>query len=120
MLAELAARADPQALLYEAQKLRLRASRADRGRRAADRARPGRRLQVEFRGSDSIEQAIVPRGRRLALSALAAAALIACGLTAASDSVAGWVPVALAVLTVLLAVPLALELMGGGGASRRR
>jgi predicted unusual protein kinase regulating ubiquinone biosynthesis (AarF/ABC1/UbiB family)/nucleotide-binding universal stress UspA family protein len=120
VLSELAGRADPQTFLYEAQKLRLRASRAIEGVERLTGARPGRRLQVEFRGIDSIEQAIVRSTRRLALAALAAAALIACGLTAASDSVAGWVPVVLAVMTVLLAVPLALELRGGGGASRRQ
>ena len=58
MLAELAGKADPQAFLYEAQKLRLRASRAvESVERLTGARRPAAAGRVP--GMDSIEQAIV-------------------------------------------------------------
>jgi predicted unusual protein kinase regulating ubiquinone biosynthesis (AarF/ABC1/UbiB family) len=105
--------ADPQQLYYEAQKLRLRVSRLFEAFERATGARPGAKLQVDFTGSAAIERAIGRAGRRLALAATAAAALVASGMTAATGA-AGWVSVVFGVAAGLFAAWLAVDLVGRG------
>jgi hypothetical protein len=84
--------ADPQRLYYDVEKLKLRIVRfVDAVERAAG-ARPGQKLQVDFLGAASIEDAIRSAGRRLALSAGAAAGLVGAAATAAAGT-AGWIPI---------------------------
>ena len=84
---------DPQRALYEAQKLRLRLTRVVDAFERVTGARPGARLQVDFRGTLPLERRLDLLGRRLALAVTAGAALVASGVTAASSHVGGWVPV---------------------------
>jgi predicted unusual protein kinase regulating ubiquinone biosynthesis (AarF/ABC1/UbiB family) len=83
---------DPQRALYEAQKLRLRLTRVVDAFERVTGARPGARLQVDFRGTLPLERRLDRLGRRLAVAGISGAALIASGVTAASNHVADWVP----------------------------
>jgi len=87
--------ADPQHLYYEGQKLRLRLVRFVEAVERATGARPGPKLQVDFLGSEGIEQAIGRAGRRLSLAAATAALLVGAAATAAAGT-AGWVSIAFA------------------------
>ena len=69
--------ADPQKLFYEAQKLKVRATRLFESVERMSGARPGGRMQVEFIGSEAIETAIKHTGRRLVVAAGLGAALAA-------------------------------------------
>ncbi len=79
----LRAGADPQTLFYEAQKLKLRLTKLLDAAERATGARPGGTLQVQFAGMDELERTINRAGRRLAVAAVGAAALVA--------GVAAWV-----------------------------
>ena len=57
---------DPQRALYEAQKLRLRLTRVVDAFERVTGARPGSRLQVDFRGTLPLERRLDRLGRRLA------------------------------------------------------
>jgi ubiquinone biosynthesis protein len=111
LAAQLRSSLDPQRTLYEAQKLKLRLSRLIEAFERITGARPGVKLQVDFRGTEPIERTIGQAGRRLALALVAGCAFVAGGVTDASANVGGWVPVMLfcvaGVLTVWLLADLA-------------
>jgi len=102
---------DPQRAVYEAQKLKLRASRLIEGFERITGARPGGGLQIELRGSKSLEDAIRRAGRRIALAFAGGAALLAAVLAAAADSIDTWVPITLGVGAGLAVVALAADLV---------
>ncbi len=84
---------NPRAMLYEAQKLRVRAQQLLEGLERTVGARPGSGLEVQARGIHELERAIGHAGRRLALGLCGATALIATTVTAtASDSPAWTIP----------------------------
>jgi ubiquinone biosynthesis protein len=101
---------EPQRYVYETQKLKLRATRLIEGIERLTGARPGPGLQIELRGSRSLEEAIRRAGRRIALAFAAGAAMLAAVLAAAASSIDTWVPVTLGVAAGLAAVALALDL----------
>lgn len=101
--------ADPQRLYYDIEKLKLRVVRfVDAVERAAG-ARPGQKLQVDFIGAVPIEDAIRGAGRRLALSAGAAAGLVGAALTAAAGT-AGWIPITFGAVAGAFGAWLGLDL----------
>jgi predicted unusual protein kinase regulating ubiquinone biosynthesis (AarF/ABC1/UbiB family)/nucleotide-binding universal stress UspA family protein len=110
VLRGMGAKIDPKTIFYQAQKVRVRLLRVVEAVERLIGARPGAKLEVNFRAS-SLEDTIRRAGRRLALGLIAGAAVLASGLTANSDRVAGWVPLAFglagAVLTLGLIVDLA-------------
>ena len=111
--------ADPQRLVYETQKVRLRLMRLIDSVEQITGARPGRKLQVDFRGTAPLEATIQAVGRRLALAVIAGSAFIATGITAASDRVEGWVPALLGSIACLLTLGLLADLVRRrGGAAR--
>ena len=69
--------ADPEQLLYEVQKLRLRAGRLVEGLERVVGARPGAGLQVELRGARELEAAIRRVGLLIAAAMVAAALIVA-------------------------------------------
>ncbi|HXJ67255.1 MAG TPA: AarF/UbiB family protein [Actinomycetota bacterium] len=97
-------------MFYEAQKLRVRLGRLVEAVERMTGARPGPKLQVHFRGTERLEDTIRRAGRRLALAITAGGALLATALTAASDRVAGWVPITLGVVGGVLLAWLFLDL----------
>ena len=105
---------EPQRYVYEAQKLKLRATRLIEGIERLAGARPGSGLQIELRGSRTLEDAIRRAGRRIALAFAGGAALLAAVLAAAASSIDPWVPITLGVAAGLAAVALALDLARKG------
>jgi ubiquinone biosynthesis protein len=102
---------NPQKLYYESQKLRTRAVRFVESLERLTGARPGSRLQVEFRGTGQLEASIRRAGRRLALALVAAGVWIGTATAAASAHVAGWVAPSLAGLGAVLTLGLGIELL---------
>jgi ubiquinone biosynthesis protein len=101
---------DLQRAVYETQKLKLRVTRLVEGIERLTGARPGPGLQIELRGSKSLEEAIRRAGRRIALAFASGAALLAAVLAAAADSIDTWVPITLGVAAGLAAIALVLDL----------
>jgi predicted unusual protein kinase regulating ubiquinone biosynthesis (AarF/ABC1/UbiB family)/nucleotide-binding universal stress UspA family protein len=103
---------DPKRLFYEGQKLRLRATRLVESIERLAGARPGRNLQIDFRGTERLEKVVRQTGRRLSLSIASGSALVGTAVTASAD-VAGWVPVSLGVTGGVLAAGLIADLLRG-------
>ena len=100
---------DPQQLYYEAEKIKLRVVKFVEAVERATGARPGQKLQVDFLGAASIEDAIRSAGRRLALAAGAASGLVGAAATAAAGT-AGWIPITFASVAGVFGAWLALDL----------
>jgi predicted unusual protein kinase regulating ubiquinone biosynthesis (AarF/ABC1/UbiB family) len=78
---------DPQQVLYEARKLRVRLVRALETFERLAGSRPGPKLQVQFRGIEGVEANIRRAGRHIAVALAAAGALVATAIIAISDNV---------------------------------
>lgn len=91
MTAGLMTKLDPKALLYQSQKLQVRATRVIESFERLIGARPGPKLEVKFRAT-TLEQTVRRTGHRVAIGLTAAAALLAAGLTAGAPTVAAWIP----------------------------
>jgi ubiquinone biosynthesis protein len=110
---EVTGRMDPQKLFYESQKLRMRAVRLVESVERVTGARPGPKLQVNFRGTERLEDTIRRAGRRLSLALVAGALWIGTALAAASAHAATWVPLSLASLGGVFTLGLGLDLLRG-------
>jgi predicted unusual protein kinase regulating ubiquinone biosynthesis (AarF/ABC1/UbiB family) len=102
---------DPQRAIYEIQKLKVRATRLIEGIERLTGARPGPGLQIELRGSKTLEDAIRKAGRRIALAFAGGAALLAAVLAAAASSIDLWVPVTLGIAAAVAGLALVLDLL---------
>jgi len=102
--------ADPQQLYYEAQKIKLRFVKFVEAVERATGARPGQKMQFDFLGASSIEDAIRSVGRRLALAAGAGSGLVGAAATSAAGT-AGWIPISFAVVAGVFSVWLAVDLV---------
>lgn len=100
---------NPKTLLYQSQKLKVRAVRAIETFERLIGARPGQKLVVNFR-ADSLEVTVRRAGRRLTVGLVAAASVFAAGFTAVSASVAEWVPASFGVLAALFTLVLIADL----------
>ncbi|MBX3319581.1 MAG: universal stress protein [Nitrospira sp.] len=103
---------DPKTLVYQSQKLKVRAERVVEAIEHLIGARPGQKLVVNFR-ANSLEEIVRRTGRRLTLGLTAAASILASGLTATSATVADWIPVTFGFVAALLTVGLVLDLIRG-------
>ena len=83
---------DPQMLVYEAQKYRVRIAHLVEAVERVTGARPGPKLQVQFRGMEGLEVNIRRAGRRLSVALAAAGTSVAAAITASSDDVPAWIP----------------------------
>jgi predicted unusual protein kinase regulating ubiquinone biosynthesis (AarF/ABC1/UbiB family) len=101
---------DPKTIVYQSQKIKVRASRYFEAVERLIGARPGEKLQVNIRAS-TLETTIRRAGRQLALGLTAGAAGLATGLTAMSARVAGWVPVTFGVVAGLLTIGLLIDVV---------
>jgi ubiquinone biosynthesis protein len=101
---------DPKTLVYRSQKLKVRATRVIEAVERLLGARPGQKLEVNFRAA-TLESTLRQAGRRLALGLTAGAAGLATGLTALSTGVPGWVPVTFGVIGGVLTVGLLIDLV---------
>jgi ubiquinone biosynthesis protein len=84
------AQIEPERLYYEGQKLKLRLARIIEAIERATGARPGAKLQVEFRGAPELESAVLRSGKLVALGVTSAAAFVAAAMAATGDA-SGWV-----------------------------
>ncbi|HEV3400966.1 MAG TPA: AarF/ABC1/UbiB kinase family protein, partial [Acidimicrobiales bacterium] len=82
---------DPKRLFYEAQKLQTRSVRLIEAIERLVGARPGPKLQVQFRGTERLEETVRRSSRQLALALTASGALVGAAITANSRA-ARWVP----------------------------
>ncbi|MBX3301429.1 MAG: universal stress protein [Nitrospira sp.] len=112
MMKRMGAALDPKSLVYQSQKLKVRAERVIEAIEHLIGARPGQKLVVNFK-ANSLEEMVRRTGRRLALGLTAAASILASGLTATSATVAGWIPITFGIVAGLLIVGFVLDLMRG-------
>jgi ubiquinone biosynthesis protein len=111
MVRGMGAKLDPTTLFYQAQRFRVRFQKVVEAVERLIGARPGQKLEVNFRAA-SLETTIRRAGRRLAISLTAGAAILATALTAvSSDRVARWVPVAFGVISAGLLFALLVDLI---------
>ena len=103
---------EPKNLVYQSQKLKVRAERVIEAIEHLIGARPGQKLVVNFR-ANSLEDMVRRTGRRLALSFAAATSILSSALTVMSGTVADWIPVTFGVVAGLLTLGLVVDLMRG-------
>ena len=104
------AKLDPKAIFYQVQRLRVRAMRVIEAVERLIGARPGQKLEVNFRAA-SLERTVRRAGRRLAIGLVAAAALLGTAITATSTKVDSWVPLTLGAVGLLFVVGLVVDLV---------
>ena len=112
MIKRMGAAFDLKTLVYQSQKLKVRAERVIEAIEHLIGARPGQKLVVNFQAS-SLEGTVRRAGRRLALGLTAAASILASGLTATSATGDEWVPVTFGIVGGLLIIGLFLDMMRG-------
>jgi ubiquinone biosynthesis protein len=108
-------RLDPQWLFYEGQKLRTRLVRLAEAIERLAGARPGPKLQVQFRGMEGLEDTVRRIGRRLALAMVAAASLVGSAFAAASTAAPEWMAPTMGIGGVVLTAGLLVDLFRRGG-----
>src|SRR3990172_1906078 len=110
MIRGMGAKLDPTSLFYQTQRFKVRFAKVVEAIERLIGARPGQRLEVNFRAA-SLEVTIRRAGRRLAISLTAGAAILGTALTAVSDRLADWVPVAFGVAAGALTIGLLWDLV---------
>jgi len=101
---------NPTTLFYQSQRLKVRFQKVVEAIERLIGARPGQKLEVNFRAA-SLEVTIRRAGRRLALSLTAGAAILGTALTAVSERVANWLPVAFGIGAGALTLALLFDLI---------
>jgi predicted unusual protein kinase regulating ubiquinone biosynthesis (AarF/ABC1/UbiB family)/nucleotide-binding universal stress UspA family protein len=110
VLMGMGAKMDPKALFYQTQRLKVRALRVIEAVERLIGARPGQKLEVNFRAA-ALEQTVRRAGRRLSLGLVAAAALLGAAITATSEAVAPWVGTTLGIIGVGCTLALLVDLV---------
>ena len=110
VLTGMGTKVDPKALFYQLQRLKVRGLRVIEAVERLIGARPGQKLEVNFRAA-TLEQTVRRAGRRLALGLVAAAALLGSAITTTSERVAGWVPATLGAIGIAFTVLLLVDLV---------
>jgi ubiquinone biosynthesis protein len=110
VLGQMGGKLDPKALFYQAQKVKVRLLRVVEAVERLIGARPGQKLEVNFRAA-RLEATIRAAGRRLATGLVAGAALLGTAITAVSDRVEWWVPVGLGAVGAVFTVGLFVDLV---------
>jgi predicted unusual protein kinase regulating ubiquinone biosynthesis (AarF/ABC1/UbiB family)/nucleotide-binding universal stress UspA family protein len=106
--------ADPQTVMYETQKIRVRIGRLIESFERLTGARPGPKLQVHFRGVEGIESGVRRAARRVSLAVVAAGAFLATGVTVDSNTVDSWIPITLGVVSGGLTLGLIIDIARPG------
>jgi ubiquinone biosynthesis protein len=89
---QLAGGLDPKKIFYETQKARVRFVRLLEAIEGSVGARPGERLQVDFRGTEALEESITTASRRLSFALGLGGALVGAAMTADPARAPRWVP----------------------------
>jgi ubiquinone biosynthesis protein len=108
-LRQLAGSLDPKKVFYETQKARVRLVRLLEAVEGSVGARPGSRLQVDFRGTDSLEESIARASRRLSLALGLGGALLGAAMTADPARAPRWVPALMGGIGSALAAGLLVD-----------
>jgi hypothetical protein len=103
------AKGDARTLFYESQKLKIRVTRVFEAVERLVGARPGHKLEVNFRGM-SLERTVRSASRQVALGFTAGFAMLASAVTATSERVTGWVPVAFGIASAVFTLALVADL----------
>ncbi len=106
---EMGGKMDPKALFYQTQKMKVRFLRVVEAIERLIGARPGQKLEVNFRAAE-LEKTIRRAGRRLALGLTAGAAVLASGLTATSTRVAPWIPITFGIVGAGLTLAMVIDI----------
>jgi predicted unusual protein kinase regulating ubiquinone biosynthesis (AarF/ABC1/UbiB family)/nucleotide-binding universal stress UspA family protein len=101
---------DPKTLFYQLQRLKVRGLRVIEAVERLIGARPGAKLEVNFRAA-TLEQTVRRAGRRLAIGLVAAAGLLGSAVTTTSSRVSAWVPALLGGVGVAFTVLLLVDLV---------
>jgi predicted unusual protein kinase regulating ubiquinone biosynthesis (AarF/ABC1/UbiB family)/nucleotide-binding universal stress UspA family protein len=101
---------DPKALFFQVQKLKVRAGRLIESIERLIGARPGQKLEVNFRAA-TLEQTVRRAGRHLSLGAVAAASLLGTAIVTTSDRVEPWVAWTLGGVGALFTIGLIVDLV---------
>jgi hypothetical protein len=104
------AKADLKTLFYQSQKMKVRFLRVVEAVERLIGARPGQKLEVNFRAA-SLEMTVRAAGRRLAIGLVAGAAILGTAITAVSGKVAWWLPAALGAVGAIFTVGLLFDLV---------
>jgi ubiquinone biosynthesis protein len=100
--------ADPQRLLYEAQKLKVRITNMTDALARITGARPGSQMQIRFTGTERLEETVRRGARRLALAIVAGTSIV--GATVTVDANVGrWLPILLGAIGALFTLGLAVD-----------
>jgi ubiquinone biosynthesis protein len=110
VMRDMTTKIDPKALFYQAQRFKVRFHRVVEAVERLIGARPGQKLEVNFRAA-TLETTIRRAGRRLALALTAGAAILGTALTAISERVPTWLPVTFGVGALLLTLGLVVDLI---------
>jgi predicted unusual protein kinase regulating ubiquinone biosynthesis (AarF/ABC1/UbiB family)/nucleotide-binding universal stress UspA family protein len=110
VLGQMGGKLDPKALFYQTQKMKVRLLRVVEAVERLIGARPGQKLEVNFRAA-RLESTIRAAGRRLATGLVAGAALLGTAITAVSTRVEWWVPVGLGAVGAVFTVGLFVDLL---------
>jgi ubiquinone biosynthesis protein len=110
VLAGIGTKFDPKTLFYQSQRFKVRAMRVIEAVERLIGARPGQKLEVNFRAS-TLEQTMRRAGRRLATALVAAAALLGTAIVSTSDRVPEWVTISLGTIGVLFTLGLFVDLI---------
>jgi predicted unusual protein kinase regulating ubiquinone biosynthesis (AarF/ABC1/UbiB family)/nucleotide-binding universal stress UspA family protein len=110
VMKEMGAKADLKTLFYQSQKMKVRFMRVIEAVERLIGARPGQKLEVNFRAA-SLETTLRAAGRRLAIGLVAGAAILATAITAVSGKVAWWLPALLGAVGALFTVGLLVDLI---------
>jgi ubiquinone biosynthesis protein len=107
---EVGSKLNPTTLFYQSQRFKVRFQKVVEAIERLIGARPGQKLEVNFRAA-SLETTVRRAGRRLALSLTAGAAILGTALTAVSERVASWLPVAFGIGAGVLTLALLIDLV---------
>ncbi|MDQ4134492.1 MAG: AarF/UbiB family protein [Actinomycetota bacterium] len=102
---------DPKRLFYDAQRIKVRVVRLIESVERLSGARPGPKLQVQFRGTERLEEGIQRAARHMAVALTASGALVGAAITANSARVERWVPVVLGGTGGVLTTGLVADLL---------
>ena len=106
---QLAGGLDPKKIFYETQKARVRLVRLLEAIEGSVGARPGARLQVDFRGTESLEETIATASRRLSFALGLGGALVGAAMTADPERAPRWVPALMGTVGSALAARLLMD-----------
>jgi predicted unusual protein kinase regulating ubiquinone biosynthesis (AarF/ABC1/UbiB family) len=107
---QLAQGLDLKQMFYQAQKVKFRLVRLFEAIEGITSARPGAKMQVNFRGTERLESTITQASRLLSLALIVSGASVGAAVTAVSQA-PWWLPAAIGSAGAALAVLLTVDLM---------